>query len=90
LSDQDALRARAIEQLMCNFQLDLAEMEAEFGASARTLAEIIDAIAEKFGAFVTWDSQRLLILPEGRSLTRMIAAAFDQHVPDRLTYSRAS
>lgn len=90
LSEDDTLRARAIELLMCNFQLDLSVSELEFGPRAGILISAFEDIAEKFSPFVTWDSHRLKIVPEGRSLTRMIAAAFDQHMPDRLTYSRAT
>ena len=90
LSDEDKLRARAIELLMCNFRLDLADLQAEFGPVAASLTPVLEGIANRFGALVTSGNRQLEILPQGRSLTRMIAAAFDQHVPDRLTYSRAS
>jgi oxygen-independent coproporphyrinogen-3 oxidase len=90
LTDEDALRARAIELLMCDFRLDLDELQSQCGSHARSLAPILSGIAAKYGDFVHLASQRLQISPEGRPLTRMIAAEFDQHVPDRLTYSRAS
>ena len=90
LSDDDTLRARAIELLRCNFQLDLSDLTMELGPRARNLLPTLEDIAVKFSAFVTWETQQLKIVPEGRSLTRMIAAAFDQHMPDRLTYSRAT
>ena len=90
LSDEDILRARAIELLMCNFRLDLDELKAEFGPRAAALTPTLEGIADKFGSLVAWSNQQLEILPPGRSLTRMVAAALDQHVPDRLTYSRAS
>jgi oxygen-independent coproporphyrinogen III oxidase len=90
LSDEDMLRARAIELLMCNFRLDLSDLQADFGPHAESLMPVLDGIADQFGALVTSGNRQLEILPQGRSLTRMIAAAFDQHVPDRLTYSRAS
>lgn len=90
LSEEDTLRARAIELLMCNFQLDLSALQDECGPRAQALTPVLEGIADMFGRFVTWDNQRLDIIPQGRSLTRMIAAAFDQHVPDRLTYSRAT
>lgn len=90
LTDEDVLRARAIELLMCDFRLDLDELQSECGPHARSLAPILLGIAAKYGDFVHQAGQRLEISPEGRPLTRMIAAEFDQHVPDRLTYSRAS
>jgi oxygen-independent coproporphyrinogen-3 oxidase len=75
---------------MCDFRLDLDELQSEFGPRATSLAPILSGIAAKYGDFVHLTDQRLEISPEGRPLTRMIAAEFDQHVPDRLTYSRAS
>ena len=90
LTDEDALRARAIELLMCDFRLDLDELQSECGPRARSLTPILLGIAAKYGDLVHLADQRLGISPEGRPLTRMIAAEFDQHVPDRLTYSRAS
>lgn len=90
LTDEDRLRARAIECLMCDFVLDLDALRVECGPHAATLADSLAGIAEKYERFVRLDGQRLEIAPEGRALTRMIAAEFDQHVPDRMTYSRAS
>jgi oxygen-independent coproporphyrinogen-3 oxidase len=90
LTDEDALRARAIELLMCDFRLDLDELQSECGPRARSLTPILLGIAAKYGDLVHLADQRLGISPEGRPLTRIIAAEFDQHVPDRLTYSRAS
>lgn len=90
LTDEDLLRARAIELLMCTFRLDLSDLRAEFGPGAKTLSATLDGIAAKFAGVTTLEGQCLDILPEGRPLTRIIAAAFDQHIPDRMTYSRAS
>ncbi len=90
LTAEDALRARAIELLMCDFRLDLEDLQAECGARAKSLTPTLLEIATKYGQFVHFADRRLEIAPEGRPLTRLIAAEFDQHVPDRLTYSRAS
>ena len=90
LTEEDRLRARAIELLMCEFALDLDALQVECGPRARALADIQTRIANRYEGFVRLDGQRLEIAREGRPLTRMIAAEFDQHVPDRMTYSRAS
>lgn len=90
LTDEDRLRARAIECLMCNFALDLDDLRAEWGPRIEALAALFPGIAAKYDGVVQLDAQRLAIAPEGRALTRIIASEFDQHVPDRLIYSRAS
>lgn len=90
LTDEDQMRARAIELLICNFRLDLSDLRAEFGPRADTLLPILQAIAARFGPFAQLRDQQLDIAPTGRALTRIIAAEFDQHVPEGMTYSRAS
>lgn len=50
----------------------------------------LSEIAGRFAPFVQPDGSRILILPEGRPLTRIIASVFDQHLPEGVRYSRAS
>lgn len=90
LTDEDRLRARAIELLMCDFMIDLDALQAECGPRAKTLLDTLTRIAAKYDGVVRLHKHQLEIAQEGRPLTRMIAAEFDQHVPDRMTYSRAS
>ena len=90
MAGEDALRARAIEFLMCGFQLDLADLRQEFGPSAAALSPILTQVAARFGAMVSQEGDRLAILPDGRPLTRIVASMFDTHVPDGVRYSRAS
>lgn len=90
LTDEDRLRARAIELLMCDFMIDLDALQAECGPRAKTLSDTLTRIAAKYDGVVRLHKHQLEITQKGRPLTRMIAAEFDQHVPDRMTYSRAS
>ena len=90
LTQEDRLRARAIEGLMCDFRIDLADLQSEFGPDANGLAPTLQTMAAKFGDFVRLDADCLEIAPEGRVLTRIIAAELDQHIPEKMTYSRAS
>ena len=90
MAGEDALRAQAIEYIMCDFRLDLAHLRAEFGHSADTLAPLLATIAARFGGLVRSTAGRLEILPEARPLTRIIASVFDAHVPEGVRYSRAS
>jgi len=90
LTREDRLRARAIEYLMCDFRIDLTTLRAEFGNAADTLGPVLGGLSERFADLVRLESDCLEIMPEGRALTRIIAAALDQHVPEGMTYSRAS
>jgi oxygen-independent coproporphyrinogen-3 oxidase len=90
MAGEDAVRARAIEHIMCSFCVDLDDLRAEFGAAANALAADLAQVAARYGDLVRWTENRLEIAPEGRALTRIIASAFDAHVPEGVRYSRAS
>jgi len=90
MAGEDAPRARAIEFLMCDFRLDLADLRREFGPGAAALSPILKQVAARFGSLVSQKGDRLAILPDGRPLTRIVASMFDTHVPDGVRYSRAS
>jgi len=90
MTADDFLRARAIEMLMCDFCLDFDALRTQFGTAAGTLATTVAMIAERYGDLVTANESALTILPEGRALTRIIASAFDKHIPEGVRYSRAS
>lgn len=89
LTQEDKWRARAIEALMCDFQLDLEEMRNRFGLQPEDLADELRAIGHRFKGMVEWRNQRLSILPHGRPLTRMIAQALDRHSMPTTGYSSA-
>ncbi len=90
MAGEDALRARAIEFLMCDFRLDLTDLQPEFGTSAAALNPILLQVAKRFGAMVNCEGAILTILPDGKPLTRIVASMFDSHVPEGVRYSRAS
>jgi oxygen-independent coproporphyrinogen-3 oxidase len=90
MTADDLLRARAIEMLMCEFRLDRAALRDAFGGQAATLDAEIALLSGRFGDLVEVTEDALTIAPEGRALTRIIASAFDAHVPDGIRYSQAS
>jgi oxygen-independent coproporphyrinogen-3 oxidase len=65
-------------------------VQPAFGPCAEGLIPQLSEIAARFAPFVRRDGSHIEILPEGRPLTRIIASAFDQHVPEGVRYSRAS
>lgn len=90
MSDEDLMRGRAIEMLMCEFRLDREELQQRFGSLTKVLEEDLLQVEERFGEFVRLTQEALEIRPEGQPLTRIIASVFDAHVPDGVRYSRAS
>ncbi|UOA26756.1 oxygen-independent coproporphyrinogen III oxidase [Pseudosulfitobacter sp. DSM 107133] len=90
LTQDDQLRARAIEMIMCDFRLDLDALRARFGPLGAGLASTVAQVGERFGDLVAVSDSALEILPAGRALTRIIASAFDAHVPQGARYSQAS
>jgi oxygen-independent coproporphyrinogen-3 oxidase len=90
LTLEDQLRARAIEQLMCEFTLDLDALTIDFGSQVAALAPLLTDMAKHFARYVKFDGTQLQIVPEGRPLTRIIASFLDQHVPEGARYSRVS
>jgi len=85
----DIWRARAIETLMCDFRLSVSELTGKFGADAAELQKLIDRAVLRFGVFVKLTSDGLEITAEGRPLTRMIAAIFDEYAMDKAGHSSA-
>ncbi|MGR3322190.1 MAG: oxygen-independent coproporphyrinogen III oxidase [Pseudooceanicola sp.] len=90
MTEDDLLRARAIEMIMCDFRLDREALRGAFGTLAATLDPVLAVVAARFGDFVTVSDTALEVAPAGRPLTRIIASAFDAHVPDGVRYSQAS
>ncbi|MDE4275208.1 oxygen-independent coproporphyrinogen III oxidase [Phaeobacter gallaeciensis] len=90
MSEEDHLRGRAIEMIMCDFRLDRAALEREFGDLSRSIDPDLTAVQARFGDLVTLDGKALEIRPQGRALTRLIASHFDAHKPEGARYSRAS
>lgn len=78
-SDQDRLRGRIIEALMCDFAVDLREMEAGYGLDRARDMDLFRRAVMTFGDLVRLDEGRFEIIPEGRPLTRMIARVFDAY-----------
>jgi oxygen-independent coproporphyrinogen-3 oxidase len=76
---EDILRARVIEELMCQFRADLDALEAECGAEPGTLQEAAEATLRQFPGALQAEGRVLDIPHEGRPLARMIARGFDAY-----------
>jgi len=76
----DRLRAAVIERLMCDHQVDLDRVCAEFGADPAQFADLpaleplaADGLIERHGGLIK-------VTAEGRPLVRSVAAAFDSYL----------
>jgi oxygen-independent coproporphyrinogen-3 oxidase len=78
-TDEDLLRGRVIETLMCDFETDFAAVAAELGTDVARVAALADGIEAAFPGMVVIRDGKLHIRPEGRPLTRMIAKHFDAY-----------
>ena len=91
----DTIRADAIQQLMCHGQLDIPAFEArhQLDFDAYFSAEL-DRLAElERDELIEIQSQRMVVLPRGRYLLRVIAMCFDAHLHrpqgEGVSYSKA-
>ncbi len=73
----DQIRARAIEALMCDFEINLEALAAVYGDFVKPVRADCARLARAYKGFVSHKDDRFKILPEGRALTRIIASGFD-------------
>ena len=95
LNEDDAIRADAIQRLMCHGTLDIADFEArhalDFGAYFSSALERLRAL-ERDG-LVELEPARIAVTPRGRFLLRLVAMCFDAYLArpplSEVRYSRA-
>ena len=81
LSEDDSMRARVIEWLMCEFAFSAARLREAFGAMAETIIEEADArVAADTHGFFRKQCERYVITPEGQPFARTIASWFDAYL----------
>src|SRR6056297_2880141 len=87
--DDDRMRSRMIEQLMCEFRIDAAEMIRRFDIKPTALRQMLDRTASEFPGLLKVDDNGLFIPMEARPLTRMIARSFDAYELAKAGHSSA-
>ena len=92
LTDDDLLRRRIIQDLMCRFSLDFAQYEAEAGSPfAHYFATELQDLQKMAGqGLLTLTADSLEVTPKGRFLIRNIAMAFDYHLRHKETTAKYS
>jgi oxygen-independent coproporphyrinogen-3 oxidase len=81
LSDDDRVRGFAIEQLMCNFVVDIDELQHRFGDTSTSLVDDVrDLHVKDVDGLVSFDGRRLALTVKGRPFVRSIAARLDTYL----------
>jgi oxygen-independent coproporphyrinogen III oxidase len=85
LDQDDRIRQYVIQQIMCNFQVRKADVEARFGVRfdqylAVSLARL-DEVRE--AGFVELDRDGLRVTPQGRVFVRNVCMAFDRYLLEK-------
>jgi oxygen-independent coproporphyrinogen-3 oxidase len=83
LRGQDALRARVIEQIMCDGAVDLAAAGRASGFAEDWYAEEVPELLQmQADRLLTYADGKLALAPEGLPLARVVAAVFDTYLRD--------
>lgn len=85
LDSDDLVRREVIKSLICNFQLDKAAIEAQYGVAFDTYFAEDLALLKTFinDELVTVDAGSIRVAPKGRLLIRNICMCFDKYLRDR-------
>ena len=84
-SDDDEVRRAVIHDLMCNFRVDIAEIERRYGIGfAEYFAEDLALLSVyEAGGLVLVDAARIEATPTGELLIRNLAMCFDRYQRER-------
>jgi len=88
-SDDDRLRGRLIEALMCDFRIDADEIVGRFNISRAELNEMFSKVMAQFPDVLALESGALVIPEPARPLTRIVARAFDAYDMSKAQHSAA-
>ena len=86
---EDALRARLIEALMCDFRTDSGEIRKAFDVSRETLNAMYSKANRDFDGLLQITEDGIYIPKPVRPLTRMIARSFDAYEMSEAGHSPA-
>ena len=81
----DLLRARMIEAIMCDFEIDVADMPGDPAVVRALLRSAHDA----FDGTLVLRDDRLIVPPDARALTRMVARHFDAYMVEEGRHASA-
>ncbi|GLS85493.1 oxygen-independent coproporphyrinogen III oxidase [Cypionkella aquatica] len=85
----DRLRGRIIEALMCDFQVNRAEIQRDFRVAPAVIEALFLQAVRAFPEMLVLDDSGLSIPPAARPLTRMVARVFDAYDQTTAQHSAA-
>ena len=81
VSDDDRLRRRVIEEIMCRFTLSFSDLRSEFGAAVDAIVAEATAFAQSNrDGICLIEDDRFVITSIGRPFARTVAAVFDSYL----------
>ena len=81
LSEDDRLRRRIIERLMCDLEVDLDVIAPQFGHSGDEFTAELAALAPMIAdGLAQVQGHKIIVTPEGRTLVRAVGSAFDKYL----------
>jgi oxygen-independent coproporphyrinogen-3 oxidase len=88
LDDDDVLRRYVITEIMCNFHLDIPEVEKKFGIKfneyfAEQLQELSGKDSPVSHGLLKIEPESLDVTPRGRLFVRNVAMAFDRYLKSK-------
>ena len=88
-TNEDHLRGRIIEALMCDFRVEAAELANGHGLSQAGFDAFAKSLDAEFPDMIGVSKERIVIVDEARPLTRMIARHFDAYDMTQAKHSSA-
>ncbi len=88
-SDDDRLRARLIESIMCNFHIDTTEILRDFDITRLQLEAMYQVASDTFEGLPKITADGFTLPKEAYPLTRMIARSFDAYDLSKAGHSSA-
>jgi oxygen-independent coproporphyrinogen-3 oxidase len=85
LSEDDQIRRKIISELICHFSLDLSIIEQQFKIDfkayfAPELHRLVKLAADEL---ISWNGNKIFVLPKGRLLIRNLCMVFDHYLPQK-------
>ena len=88
-SQEDKMRARVIESIMCDFRVNASEILEDFDISRQNLNQMFERANRDFDGLLQINDDGLYIPKSVRPLTRMIARSFDAYEMSEAGHSSA-
>ena len=88
-TEDDRLRARMIEALMCDFRINSAEILDKFDITRTRLEAMYKKASDDFEGLPQITAEGFYLPPEARPLTRMVARSFDAYDLSKAGHSSA-